>query len=121
MAKIPIVPKVGQPRSSKLSSLFGVKPSSKSSFLLVKTLPETKKGSCTISIPKKIVDHSIRSMASTLIGKFVGPRPKIDDVRTFIKKKWSLKGQVLVMSMEKGFMSFDFTYMEDLFDILGEG
>ena len=60
-------------------------------------------------------------MASTLIGKFLGPRPNIDDVRTFIKKKWDLKGQVLVMAMAKGFMSFDFSCMKDLSNILCEG
>ena len=59
VAKIPLVPKVGQPRSSKWSSLIGVKPLGKSSFSPVKTLPKTKKGSCAIAIPDEIVDHNI--------------------------------------------------------------
>ena len=121
MVKILSIPKVDQPGSTKWSSLFEVKPSGKSSFPPVKTLPETEKGSCAIAIPDEIVDHSIRSMASTLIGKILGPRPNIDDVKTFIKKKWALKGQVSVMAMAKGFMSFDFTCMEDLSNILREG
>ena len=50
-----------------------------------------------------------------------GPRPNIDVVRSFIKKKWALKGQVLVTAMAKGFLSFEFTYMEDLSNILCEG
>lgn len=35
--------------------------------------------------------------------------------------KWHLKGQVNVTTMEKGFLSFDFTCSEDLANILCEG
>ena len=74
-----------------------------------------------ISIPNEIVDHNIRAMASTLVGRFLGPRLNIDDIRLFIKQKWALKGQVSVMAMAKGFMSFYFTWLEDLASILCEG
>ena len=50
------------------------------------------KGSCVIAIPDEIVDHNIQAMASTLVGKFLGPRPSIDEVRQLIKQKWALKG-----------------------------
>ena len=59
VVKIPSIPKVDQQGSTKWSSLFGVKPSSKSSFPSVKTLPKIEKGSCAITILDKIVDHSI--------------------------------------------------------------
>lgn len=60
-------------------------------------------------------------MASTLVGIFLGPRPNIDDVRSFIRKKWALKGKVTVLAMAKGFMSFEFSCLEDLSSILCEG
>ena len=79
------------------------------------------KGSCAIAIPDEIVDHNIQAMASTLVGKFLGPRPSIDEVRQLIKQKWALKGQVSVTAMAKGFMSFNFTCSKDLASILSEG
>ena len=72
--KVPSVPKVGLPGSAKWSSLFGVNPIGKSSFLSVKILLEAKKGSCAIAISDELMDHIIKSMASTLFGKFLGPR-----------------------------------------------
>ena len=39
----------------------------------------------------------------------------------FIKHKWALKGHASVLAMENGFMSFDFSYMQDLAGILCEG
>ena len=56
-----------------------------------------------------------------MVGKFLGPRPNIDIVGCFIKKKWALKGQVSIMTMANGFLSFDFSCMEDLSIILCEG
>ena len=60
-------------------------------------------------------------MASMLFGKFIGPRPNIDVVWSFTMKKWSLKGQVSVTAMAKGFLSFEFTCPEDMADIMCEG
>lgn len=117
--KIPLVSKGDHP--IKWSSLFRIKPTGKSSFPPVKIRLQMEKGSCAIVIPDKIMDHKIKSMDSTLIGKFLGPRPNIDVVRTFIQKKWALKGHVLVTTMAKGFLSFEFTCMEYLSSILSEG
>ena len=77
-------------------------------------------GSFSIAIPDEIVDHSIASMASTLVGKFVGLRPNIDAVKDFSRKKWQLKGQVSVTMMAKGFLAFDFTCNEDMSHVLSE-
>ena len=60
-------------------------------------------------------------MASTLVGKLLGPRKNIDIVRYFIKKKWALKGELYITTMAKGSLSFDFSCMEDLSIILCEG
>ena len=120
-AKIPLVSKAIVQGTTKWSSLFGVKPFGKSSFLPVKTLQDSEKGSCAIVIPDEIVDHNIQVMASTLVGKFLGPRLSIDEVRLLIKQKWALKGQVSVTAMAKGFMSFNFTCSKDLASILSEG
>ena len=57
-------------------------------------------------------------MNSTLVGQFIGARPNIDDVRSFVRKKWSLKGQVDVSALAKGCLSFCFSYEEDKRDIL---
>ena len=121
VAKIPSDSKANKQGTTKWSSLFRVKPSGNSSFLPIKTIPISEKGSCAITILDEIVDHNIRAMASTLVRRFLGPRPNIDNVRSFIKQKWALKGQVSVTEMAKGFMSFDFSCMEDLANILCEG
>lgn len=60
-------------------------------------------------------------MASTLIGKFTGPRPNIDLVRAFTFQKWKLKGQMDVAAMPKGFFSFVFSNGEDLTKVLCDG
>ena len=88
---------------------------------LVKILSSLEKGSGAITILDELVDHSISLMASTLIGKFIGKRPNIDVVRSFTMKKCTLKGQVSIMAMAKGFLSFDFSCLEDLTNILCEG
>lgn len=74
-----------------------------------------------IAILDELVDHSIASMDSTLVGNFIGKRLNIDIVRSFTQKKFHLKGQVNVTSKEKGFPSFDFTCKMDLSNILCEG
>ena len=63
LVKIPLVPKVALPSFPKLSSLVEVKPTSKSSFPLVKILLKVEKGTYTIAIPDELVDHSIKSMS----------------------------------------------------------
>ena len=73
-----------------------------------------------IEISDEIVDHSIASMASTLVGKFVGQRPNIDVFRDFARKKWHLKGQVPITAMAKGFLAFDFSCKEDMSHVLSE-
>lgn len=105
----------------KWSSLFGIKPTGKSSFPAIKVISGIEKGSFSISIPDELVDHNIVAMASTLVSKFIGKRMNIDTVRLFTKKKWDLKGQVLVTDMEKGFMAFEFSFQEDLSHALCAG
>ena len=85
----------------KWSSHFGVKPSSKSLFPPIKIISSLDKGSCVIVILDDLVDHNIASMASTLVGNFIGKRLNIDIVRSFTHKKWYLKGQVNVAAMKK--------------------
>ena len=58
-AKFPLVSKTNVQGTTKWSSLFGVKPSGKSSFPPVKTIQDSVKGSCAIAIPDEIVDHNI--------------------------------------------------------------
>ncbi|XP_059066415.1 uncharacterized protein LOC131857723 [Cryptomeria japonica] len=60
-------------------------------------------------------------MALSLVGKFMGPRPNIDLVRDFAKKKWCLKGQIEITAMPKGFFSFAFSCEEDLYVVLCGG
>ncbi len=100
------------------SSLFGIKPTSKSSFPKIKEISYKYKGMFVMEILDELVDHNIASMASSLVGKFIGPRPNIDIVRTHVRNKWDLKGYVEIESMAKGFLSFEFSCMEDLTRIL---
>ena len=103
------------------SNLFGIKPSGKSSFPKVIDKSDKAKGTFALEIPREIIDHNILSMANTLVGKFVGPRPNIDVVRSFTRGKWDLKGHVEVTAMAKGFMSFEFSCSEDFSRILCAG
>lgn len=95
-------------------SLFGVKPNGKSSFPPVTVSSNTSNASVSITIPDPIVDHNISIMALSLVGKFMGPRPNIETIKEFVRKKWGLKGQVEVVALPKGFFSFSFSCEEDI-------
>ena len=71
-----------------------------------------------IEIFDQIIDKNISSMDSTLVGRFIGARPNIDDVRSFVCKKWSLKGQVDISMMDQGCLSFYFSCEKDKWNIL---
>ena len=73
-----------QKKKTKWSSLFGVRSTSKSSFPLVKIVTRLEKGSCAITILDELVDHIIASMSYTLVSMFIGQRPIIDIVRSFM-------------------------------------
>ena len=103
------------------SNLFGIKPSGKLSFPKVIDKSDKVKGIFALEIPREIIDHNILSMVNTLVGKFVGPRPNIDLVRTFTRRKWDLKGHVEVTAMAKGFIFFEFSCSEDFSRILYTG
>lgn len=94
--------------------MFGIKPKGKSLFPNIKVISGSESSPIAILVPDELVDHNIAAMASTLVGKFIGTRPNIDSVRMFTKKRWSLKGQVSVTAMAKGFMAFEFSFQEDL-------
>ena len=92
--------------TSQWSSLFGIKPTGNSSFLEIKDILDKEKGQYAIEIPNELVDHNIATMASSLVGKFIGPRLIIDIVWTYARKKWYLKSHVEISAMAKGFLSF---------------
>ena len=83
-----------------------------------KDISKKEKGKYAIEIPNDLVDNNIASMVSSLVGKFIGPRPNTDIVRTHVRNKWDLKGHVEIAVMTKGFLSFEFPCMEDLMRIL---
>ncbi|XP_059070621.1 uncharacterized protein LOC131860254 [Cryptomeria japonica] len=60
-------------------------------------------------------------METTLIGKFFWPRPNIEVVCGFVKRKWNLKGQVDVVTMNKECLSLSFSCEEDRRNILCNG
>lgn len=95
-------------------SLFGVKPNGKSSFPPVTISSVPSSGGVLIYIPDLIVDNNISLMALSLVGNFMDPRPNIETMRDFVKKKWHLKGKVEVTAMPKGFFSFKFSCEEDI-------
>ncbi|XP_057853351.1 uncharacterized protein LOC131063516 [Cryptomeria japonica] len=101
--------------------LFENKPTGKSSFPSVEDISDRKIGKFAIAIPDVVIHHSISLMAFSLAGKFVGPRPNIEDVRSSVKKKWRLKGQVDVLALSRGFFVFSFSCGEDLEMILSGG
>ncbi|XP_059068306.1 uncharacterized protein LOC131858857 [Cryptomeria japonica] len=84
----------------------------KSAFPKVKDISNKIEGKFVISIPDVVIDHNISLMAFTLVGKFVGPRPNIENVRVFAKNKWHLKGQVDILALPKGFFAFSFSCSE---------
>lgn len=71
-------------------------------------------GQCFVSIPDDLVDKVIASIGYSLVGKFVGLRPNIDSVHSWVAKKWKNKDHINVLVMAKGFFPFTFTYEEDL-------
>lgn len=102
----------------KWSSLFGTRPIGKSSFPPVKNISDPSGGKFTISIPDLVLDHNINSMSNSLVGKFMGLRPNIEVVRACVKRKWALKGNVEILALPKGLLSFNFSCEEDKLMIL---
>ncbi|XP_057867841.2 uncharacterized protein LOC131075066 [Cryptomeria japonica] len=70
---------------------------------------------------QQVIDHNISVMALSFVGKFMGVRPNIDVVRSFIKRRWHLKLQTEITAMAKVFFSFTFSCEEDLSDVLCGG
>lgn len=79
---------VSKPQSSLFARKASGKLTRKSSFPFVKDISDNKMGKLAIEIPDLVIDHSISLIAFSLVGKFVGPRSNIEDVRSFIKRKW---------------------------------
>ncbi|XP_059070730.1 uncharacterized protein LOC131860351 [Cryptomeria japonica] len=102
----------------KWSTLFGTRPTGKSSLPLVKNISDPNCGKFAISIPNLVVDHNISNMSNSLVGKFMGPRPNIEVVRAYVKWKWALKGNVEVSALPKGLLTFAFSCDEDKIRIL---
>lgn len=89
------------------TSLFGVKLSGNYSLLGVHNISEPEKGR-SIKVLDPMIEHNINLMALTLVGKILGPRPNIDVVRVFAKRKWALKGQMEITTMSTGALSMFF-------------
>ncbi|XP_059074966.1 uncharacterized protein LOC131874996 [Cryptomeria japonica] len=104
--------------SRKLSSLFGTRPSGKSSLPLVKNISDPTGGNFTISILDSVLDHNISSMSNSLVGKFMGPCPNTEFVRAYVKWKWALKVNVEISTLPKGLLTFAFSCEEDKIRIL---
>ncbi|XP_057842939.2 uncharacterized protein LOC131052042 [Cryptomeria japonica] len=102
-------------------SLFGVKPSGKSSLPAERNISKSEKGRFDIEVTDPVIEHNINLMALTLVGKNLGPRPNIDIVRVFAKCKWALKGQVEVTTMSKGALSMSFSCEEDMLRMICDG
>lgn len=69
-------------------SLLKLKASGKSVFPPVSNISDLAKGNFSIYVPNMVIDHNISLMDKLLVGKFMGPRPNIEIVRTFVKKNW---------------------------------
>ncbi|XP_059074990.1 uncharacterized protein LOC131875008 [Cryptomeria japonica] len=100
------------------STLFGTRPSGKSSLPPVQNILDPTGGKFSISIPDLVLDHNISSMSNSLVGKFMGPCPNIEVVRAYVKRKWALKGNVEISALPKGLLSFAFSCEEDKIRIL---
>lgn len=104
--------------TKKWSSLFGTRPSGKSSLPPIKNILDPSSGKFAISIPDLVLDHNINSMSKFLVGKFMGSRPNIEVVRVYVKRKWALKGNVEISALPKSLLSFTFSCKEDKLRIL---
>lgn len=78
-------------------------------------------GACSISILDYIVDQNMAHMNMVLVGKFIGPHPNIEAVRSWVVRKWKGKGQTDVVAMAGGFFSFSFSCEEDFRSVLAGG
>ena len=75
----------------------------------------------TLEILDQIIDTNILGMDLTLVGRFLGANPNIEVVWAFIWRKWTLKGQVDIIAMVKGFLSLGFFCEEYKWEILYNG
>ena len=117
----PAEAKAGPFEPKSWSSLFGKKPTGKSSFPPVTSKACWEKGEFQIFIPDPLVDYSVSSMDFTLVGKFLGARPVLDSLRMMVKRKWALRGEVDIAALQNGFFLFNFNCKEDLSFVLCGG
>ena len=96
------------------SSLFGKKLIGKSLFPPMTAKSCWEKGEFQVFILDPLVNFSVSSMDFTLVGKFLGARPDLDSLRSMIKQKWVIRGEVDIAPMSNGFFSFIFNCKEDL-------
>lgn len=104
--------------SRKWSSLFGTKPSGKSSLPPVKNISDPSDGKFAIFIPDLVLSYNINSMSNSLVDKFMGSGPNIKVVKAYVKWKWTLKGNIEISALPKGLLSFTFSCEEDKLRIL---
>lgn len=95
------------------ASLFGNILLSKSSFAPITNSSCWEKREFQIFVPDPLVDHSISNLNLTLVGKFMGSRPTINQIKLLVRKTWHLRGHVDIAVMQRGFLSFIFTCQED--------
>lgn len=71
--------------------------------------------------PKKVYKKVLEKLQNTLIGNFLGRRPRFAFVRDNATKMWRLKGSMDVTIMESDLFVFRFSCVEDKQKVLEGG
>lgn len=60
------------------------------------------------------VEKMCLSRKRSLIGKFMGNRPILENIKKWVKSTWRVKGEVMLATLPSNFLMFNFNNEEDL-------
>lgn len=77
-----------------------------------------KDNKARLKIPLALVEKTKKLWENCLVGRFSGPRPGLEAIRSWTKTKWKTGSCVEVIAMPKGCVLFKFASFEDMSSIL---
>jgi len=82
--------------------------------------PDFAKDLVSITIPKSIIDLEESNLKNALVGRFVGVRPPIELIQSWIHDRWSTKILFSII-IPNEFLIFKFQFEEDLQKVMELG
>lgn len=83
--------------------------------------PNFSKERVSIIVPKSITEVGESDLLHALVSRFVGVRPPIELIKSWMKECWSTKGLISLVTLPREFLIFKFQFEEDLQNVIELG